>query len=157
MGTIKVSEETTRTSISGADTALQNLANVTYVVLGTVTHTTNDPLASYLEIKTKPGTVSGNKQLVVFCKGSLDGSNFESGPESGTTTTDEPNLRFLGTIPLNSNSTSQTKLFGFASAYPEGVLPYASKIVVKNDSGANLSNTQADHGAWYTEHWGITA
>jgi len=41
-------------------------------------------------------TPSGNKQLVVFVQESLDGTNYRSGPTSGTTTTDEPNLRLLG-------------------------------------------------------------
>ena len=30
--------------------------------------------------------------MVVFAKASLDGTDFSSGPESGTTTTDEPDL-----------------------------------------------------------------
>lgn len=155
MGTIKLSQETARSNISGASTALNSLANSTFVVLGTVTHTTNDPLASFLEILVTPGTVSGNKQLIVYCKGSLDGSNFESGPETGTTSTDEPNLRPVGVIPLNSNATAQTRLFDFSAAYPSGALPYASKIVVRNDSGAALAGSGND--AWYSESWGITA
>lgn len=155
MGTLKASQETARTQISGAAAAINSLANGTFVAIGTVTHTTNDPLASFLELKVTPGTVSGNKQAAVYCQGSLDGTNFESGPTSGTTTTDEPNLRLLGYLPLNTSSGAQVKLFGFASAYPEGVLPYASKIVIKNESGAAFGSSGND--AWYSEVWGVTA
>jgi len=118
--------------------ALDSLANVTYVSAGTITHTTNDPLDVLIQVKATPGTVSGNKQLVVFAKGSLDGTDFESGPESGTTTTDEPNLTFIGTVPLGTNSTAQIGVFSLAMAFG-GALPQQTKIIVKNDSGASLA------------------
>ena len=126
----------TRTALTTS--ALNSLASATFVSAGTITHNTNQPLDVLLEVTATPGTVSGNKQMVVFAKISLDGTNFTSGPESGTTTTDEPDLFFVGTVPLNTNSTAQTKTFSLAAAYG-GVLPYASKIIVKNDSGAALN------------------
>ena len=126
----------TRTALTTS--ALNSLASATFVSAGTITHNTNQPLDVLVEVTATPGTVSGNKQLVVFAKISLDGTNFTSGPESGTTTTDEPDLFFVGTVPLNTNSTAQTKTFSLAAAYG-GVLPYASKIIVKNDSGAALN------------------
>ena len=125
-----------RTSLTTS--ALDSLASATFVSAGTITHNTNQPLDVMVEVTATPGTVSGNKQLVVFAKISLDGTNFTSGPESGTTTTDEPDLFFVGTVPLNTNSTAQTKTFSLAAALG-GVLPYASKIIVKNDSGAALN------------------
>jgi hypothetical protein len=48
--------------------------------------------------------VSGNKQLLVYAKASLDGTNQTTGPETGTTVTDEPNLYFVGALPLNTPS-----------------------------------------------------
>lgn len=125
-----------RTSLTTS--ALNSLASATFVSAGTLTHNTNQPLDVLVEVTATPGTVSGNKQLVVFAKISLDGTNFTSGPESGTTTTDEPDLFFVGTVPLITNSTAQTKTFSLAAALG-GVLPYASKIIVKNDSGAALN------------------
>lgn len=136
----------TRTSLTTS--AMDSLANGTYVSAGTLTHTTNDPLDCLIEVKLTPGTVSGNKQAVVFCQGSLDGTNFETGPTSGTTTTDEPNLRYVGIVPLNTNSTAQTRVFSLAQAY-KGVLPYASKIIIKNDSGASLA--ASGHHVYYAE------
>jgi len=136
----------TRTALTTS--ALNSLASVTYVSAGTITHNTNQPLDVLVEVTATPGTVAGNKQLVVFAKISLDGTNFTSGPESGTTTTDEPDLFFVGTVPLNTNSTAQTKTFSLASALG-GMLPYASKIIVKNDSGSALA--ASGNSVYYSE------
>jgi hypothetical protein len=124
----------TRTSLGTMGT----LASATYLSVGTLTFNTNKPLDVLIEVTATPGTVSGNKQLVVFAKKSLDGSVFETGPESGTTATDEPDLTFIGTVPLGTNTTAQTHVFSLASAF--GSLPYGAKIIVKNDSGAALSS-----------------
>ena len=125
-----------RTSLTTS--ALDSLASATFVSAGTITHNTNQPLDVLLEVTATPGTVSGNKQLLVYAKASLDGSNQTTGPETGTAVTDEPNLYYVGTLPLNTNSTTQTKVFSLAAAYG-GLLPYASEIVVRNDSGAALN------------------
>lgn len=155
MGTLKLSLETARTQLSGAAAALNSLASGTYVVLGTLTHTTNDPLEAKVEVKVTPGSVSSSKQVVIFAQASLDGTNFESGPTSGTTTTDEPNLRLVGVVPCNSNSTAQTRVFDLGQAYPSGALPYATKLIAKNETGASLNSSGND--VWSSEHWGVTA
>lgn len=136
----------TRTALT--TTALDSLASGTYVAAGTISHATNDPLDVLIEVKATPGTVSGNKQLVVFAQGSLDGTNFESGPVSGTATTDEPNLTFVGTVPCNTNATAQTGIFSLAAAF-QGTLPLSTKIIVKNDTGAALAAT--GHSVYYSE------
>jgi len=134
--------------------ALDSLASATYVSAGTLTHTTNDPLDVLLQIKVTPGTVSGNKQVLVFAQGSLDGTDFESGPTSGTTTTDEANLTFIGVIPCNTNSTAQIGLFSLASAFG-GVLPQQTKIIIRNDTGAALASS--GHYVKYSEVVGNSA
>lgn len=126
----------TRTSLTTS--ALNSLASATFVSAGTITHNTNQPLDVLIEVTATPGTVSGNKQLLVYAKASLDGTNQTTGPETGTTVTDEPNLYFVGALPLNTSSTTQTRAFALAAAYG-GVLPYASEIVLRNDSGAALN------------------
>lgn len=141
----------TRTSLTTS--ALDSLASATYVSAGTITLSTNDPIECLIEVKVTPGTVSGNKQVVVFAQGSLDGTNFESGPTSGTTTTDEPNLRFIGVVPCNSNSTAQTKILSLSNAY--GALPAAVKIIIKNDTGAALASS--GHHVYYAEITGNSA
>lgn len=127
---------------------MDNLASATYVSCGTLNHSTNDPLDVLLEVKVTPGTVASNKQVLVFLKKSLDGTNFESGPESGTTTTDEPNLTFVGAIPCNTNATAQTKVFSLATACG-GTLPLQSKIIVKNETGVALA--ASGHSVYYSE------
>jgi hypothetical protein len=126
----------TRTSVTV--TGLSTLASATYAVSNAVDNTTNQPLDLLVELSITPGTVSGNKQALLFAKASLDGTNWQSGPESGTTTTDEPNLSFVGVLPLNTSSGAQTGVFPVALAYG-GVLPPNLKFVVKNDSGAAFS------------------
>lgn len=129
-------------------TAMDSLASATYVLAGTLTHNTNQPLDVLIEVAATPGTVSGNKQLLVFAKASADGSVYSSGPQSGNSATDEPNLFFVGALPLNTNSTQQTKVFSLAAAYG-GVLPYSSRIIIKNDSGAALA--ASGHSVTYAE------
>lgn len=143
----------TRTSLT--TTAMNSLASATYVNAGTLTHNTNKPLDVLIEVSiTAPGTVSGNKQLVVFAQRSLDGTNFETGPTSGTTTTDEPDLTFIGTVPLNTVSVAHTKQFSLGAAFG-GTLPYASKIIVKNDCGSALP--ASTHSVYYSEVTGSVA
>ena len=127
----------TRTALT--TTALNSLASATYVSAGTIDLTTADPLDVLVEVAATPGTVSGNKQLVVFARVSLDGTNFTTGPVSGTTATDEPNLKFLGTVPLNTNSTLQRNTLSVMSSL--GYIPAHLEIVCKNDSGAALSGS----------------
>lgn len=123
----------TRTSVTA--TGLATLASATYVASADIDNTVNGPLDLLVEVAITPGTVSGNKQALIFAKGSLDGSNWQSGPESGTTSTNEPDLTYLGCIPLGANATSQMKILPVAGAFG-GILPPHVKIVVKNDSGA---------------------
>lgn len=120
--------------------ALPTLASATYCVSATLNHATNDPLDVLIDISVATtNTPAGNKQLVIFAKGSLDGTNFGSGPESGTTTTDEPDLHFVGSVPLNSATTAHRKVFSLAAAYG-GLLPSATKLVFKNDLGVALTS-----------------
>jgi hypothetical protein len=144
MTTAKLAQGT-RTQLSGAAAALNSLANVTYVTLGTITHNSSGktPLDCLVELSATSGTVAGNKQLVLFAQMSLDGTNFGSGPTSGTTTTDEQNLVQIGSLPLNSNATLQRKTFSLAAAFG-GVLPFATKLIAKNDSGAALASSGND-------------
>lgn len=147
------------TSVVGARTtlttsALNSLASATYVSAGTINHATNDPLDVLVEVRVTPGTVAAPKQVLVFAKASLDGTNFSTGPESGTTTTDEPNLVFLGSVPCNTNATEQAGVFSLAAAFG-GVLPQASKIIVKNETGAALASS--GHAVYYAEVSGVSA
>lgn len=123
-------------------TALDNLASATYVSAGTITlaSSSKTPLDMLIEVAVTPGTVASNKQVLVFVKESLDGTNFSTGPESGSTATDEPNLVFLGAVPCNTNATQQRAVFALSSACG-GVLPHSVKVIVKNETGVALAAT----------------
>lgn len=148
MATIK-SEVQARTSLT--TTALNALGSANFTLCGTLTHATNDPLDVLVEVQVVAGAVSGNKQAIVYAKGSLDGTNFESGVESGTATTTAGNLTFVGVVPCPEAGT-HNGMFSLADAF--GTLPYASKIIVHNDSGAAFTS-----GGWVyaSEVWGVTA
>jgi hypothetical protein len=128
---------------SGSKTALSvtltSLANVTYVAATTIDVSAIDPIDVIVEVEITPGTVAGNKRLLVFCQESLDNSALSTGPVSGTTVTDEPNLLPIGTLPLNTNSTLQRKAFSVRTAL--GWVPPYIKFVFFNDSGAAFSGS----------------
>jgi len=141
----------TRTTLT--TTALNNLANGTYVNAGTVDVSASDPLDVVVEVEATPGTVAGNKKLDVFIQASFDNSNFSTGPTSGTTTTDEPNLYLIGSLPLATSSTLQRKAFSVMSAI--GFVPPYFKVICRNDSGAALA--ASGHGVYYTPYTGNAA
>jgi hypothetical protein len=124
--------------------SIGTLANGAYLNVGTLTFNTNKPLECFIEVSVTPGTVSGNKQLVVFAQPSIDGTNFATGPVSGSTTTDEPNLKFIGTLPLNTSGAIQRQIFSLAAAFG-GALPYAARIIVKNDSGSAVASGSVEY------------
>lgn len=149
MATITGLVQGTRTILSGASAELDSLGSGNYTSCGNIVCATNDPLDVVIEVHVSaPTTPAGNKQLVVFGKGSLDGTNFESGPETGSTTTDEPDLTFIGTVPVNTGNATHRGVFSLAPAFG-GVLPHTVKLVVKNDLGAALGT--GGHGIYYAE------
>lgn len=136
-----------RTQVSGAAAALANLASAAFATIGTITHNAGGkaPLDCMVELSITPGTVAGNKQALLYAQASLDGANFSSGPASGSVATDEMNLVFIGTLPLGTNAALQSRLFSLATPFG-GVLPYATRLIVKNDSGAAFA--AAGHDAY---------
>lgn len=144
-----------RTSLS-ASSALNSLTSSCFAVIGTLTFSTGGlaPLTNKLEIFIAPGTVAGNKQAVVYAQQSLDGTNFETGPTSGSATTDAPNLTFIGPVPCNTAGGNQRRIFDLGAAFG-GALPFAAKIIIYNDTGVALS--ASGHEAWYIEITGNSA
>lgn len=141
------------TNMSSVVTALGTLAAGFYTVSGNIVHATNDPLDVLVDVSINTtNTPSGNKQLVVFCQASLDGTNFTSGPTSSNVATDEPDLYFVGTLPVNQAGTHR-KIFSLAAAYG-GTLPHTSRLVFKNDLGVAITNTTAPV-VQYSEVWGV--
>lgn len=132
----------TRTSLTSA--SLATLGSANYCVSSTYTANTNKPLDVVIEVEVATtNTPSGTPLVAVFLKESLDGTNFRSGPETGTTTTDEPDLLLLGVVPVNTSSTTHRGTFSVVEAL--GFVPHSFKVVTKNQVGVALTS-----GALYT-------
>lgn len=81
---------------------------------------------------------AGNKQVLVYLIESLDGSSYRSGPTSGNTSTDEADLKPVGVIAMNTSTTLHRATFSVAQCL--GYVPYAFKVVLKNDLGVALTS-----------------
>lgn len=127
----------TRTSLTSA--SLPTLASATYCVSSTYDNTATQPLDLMVEVTVASTNVpTGNKQVLVFAQASFDNTNFQTGPTSGTTATDEPLLTYLGTVPVQTTSVTERKSFSVANGYG-GVLPPFIKIICRNDLGVALT------------------
>lgn len=106
--------------------------------------TTNKPADTLFEyIATVAANSTGNKQVVLFVLGSLDGT-FGPGPSSTSDTTHDTSMRLLGIIPTNGGASSETVRGQFSVAAAFGGLPPAYwRVVVKNDCGVALSSCSA--------------
>lgn len=123
-------------TISSSILNLGTLASATYVASTGQNLGATIPLDKTIQVECLPsGSTNGNKQLVVFAQLSLDGTNYGTGPTSGTTTTDELDLHYLGTVPCGSTGTHR-KFFSLQG------LPVAQyvKIICKNDMGVSLTS-----------------
>ena len=121
---------------SSAVLALGTLASATYVCSSAIDLGATIPIDVTFEMECNAnGTPSGNKQLVLFAKLSLDNTNWGSGPESGTTATEEADLHYIGAMPT-VDTNDHRKFFSLAG------LPIARylKLVVKNDLGVALTS-----------------
>lgn len=119
-------------------TGLATLASATYAVSAVKDNTTNQPLDLLVELSVTVGTVATPFAVYLFAKASLDNTLYGSGPETGTVTTDEPDLVFIGTVPANTSTVVHTKQFNVAQAFGGDLPPYI-KFVVKNSTGAALT------------------
>ena len=115
---------------------LESLASGAYITSSTIDLGPSMPLDVTLEVECDPsGNPTGNRQLMLFAKLSLDNVNFGSGPESGTDAANEADLHWIGTLPC-SDANMHRKLFSL-QALP--ICRYL-KLVVKNDTGVALSS-----------------
>ena len=131
---------TTFTQAQGAKSSsalpMGTLAASNFLASATIDLGASMPLDVTFEVECTPSaTPTGDKQLIVMAQLSLDGSTFTTGPTSGTTATNEPDLHWIGTIVCNDNSLHR-KMFSLQG------LPTARylKLVVKNGLGVALSS-----------------
>lgn len=141
MGAVTTTQGT-RTSLT--ITGFSTLASATYAVSSAYNCNTNKPQDLVIEVEAATtNTPAGNKQVLVYGQASLDGTNFQSGPTSGTSDTDAQDLTLIGALPVNSATTTHRKMFSSYQAF--GFVPQQVKIVTKNDLGVALTS-----GAIYT-------
>lgn len=137
-------------------TGLNALNAATYVVSEIIDHSVNDPLDVLVDVEITLGGAAGNttagRQIVVFAKGSIDGTNFSSGPEANTDATNEAQLHFVGTLPIAANLQTGRKTFSLAAAFG-GLLPKKTKLVFKNDTGTVTTGASVQ----YAEVWGTSS
>jgi hypothetical protein len=115
---------------------LGTLASATYVTSTAIDLGAAIPFDVTFEVEADAnGTPSGNKQLVLFAKFSLDSNNWGTGPESGTIVTEEADLHFLGVLPMNDTNVHRK----FFSLQGQPIARYM-KLVAKNDLGVALTS-----------------
>jgi len=137
---------TTHTLAQGSRTSsllsCGTLASATYITSTAIDLGASVPLFVTLQAECNAnGTPSGNKQLVVFLKWSLDNTNFTSGPESGTTATEEADLHWAGTLPCVDTNDHRKEFV----VYPKARY---MKIVCKNDLGVALTSGEVYRSDW---------
>lgn len=110
------------------------LASGTYITGSAIDLGVNTPAAFTLQaVANANGTPSGNKQLVIFGKWSQDNTVWTSGPESGTTTTEEADLHLLGALPMNDTN-------DHIKEFLVPTLARYFKPIFKNDLGVALTS-----------------
>lgn len=120
-------------------TGFPTLASATYVASAIYTCNTNKPQDLIIEVEAATTNVAaGNKRVLVYVQASLDGTNFQTGPVSGTSDADVQDLTPLGFIPMNTNSATHRKMFSVAAVL--GFVPHSCRIVAKNDLGVSLTS-----------------
>lgn len=115
---------------------LGTLAAGAYLASPAIDLGTAIPLDVTLEAECDPsGLPTGNKRLILFVKLSLDNIQFGTGPESGTDSTNEADLHWIGTLPCNDTNPHR-KFFSLQG------LPVARylKLVAKNETGVPLAS-----------------
>lgn len=122
--------------------SLGTLASATYITSSSIDLGADTPVMVTLQVEANAnGTPSGNKQLLVFVKWSLDNSNWTSGPESGTTATEEADLHQVGAVPMNDTNDHRKEIV----LYPKARY---MKVVVKNDLGVALTSGDVYRSDW---------
>lgn len=120
---------------SAALLTMSTLAGGTYIASSSIDLGANIPLDATFECTATMTSPVGNRKVDIFAVLSLDNTNFSSGPTSLTTTTDEPDLHYIGSIQCWSTGT-HTKMLSISSLPVTRYL----KLVAKNDTGVALTS-----------------
>jgi hypothetical protein len=132
MANVKLSQTAaTALTISGLSSLASGSATAN--TTGQLDNTGNLYLDYLIEVSVTTGTVSGNKQCIVYACSSIDGTNFSDGTQS------DNNMVYLGNIQTPTSTTAYRGKAMSVSAAFGGTLPPKFAIVVFNDGGGTYS------------------
>lgn len=141
MTTHTLAQGTRTSSLLSAGT----LAAGTYITGSAIDLGATVPLFITFQVEANAnGTPSGNKQVVLFGKWSIDNANWTSGPESGTTATEEADLHWLGSLPCVDTNDHRKEFV----VYPKARY---FKPILKNDLGVALTSGEVYRSDWTGE------
>jgi len=106
-----------------------------------------------LAIKLAAGSPAGAKAIYVYAYASADGTNYDdnaTGSDNAITLRSPTNFKLVKTIntPDSGGLTYKAVVPSIAAAFA-GILPKKWGIVIENQSGVALSNTEGDHTKQY--------
>jgi hypothetical protein len=118
-----------------------------------VDNTTNKYDDALVRVNFTAGTVSGNKQVVIYAYGSEDGTNYESvvtGTDANITLRSPESLPVMKVIPVPTSSVGYKVTFNVAQCYG-GVLPRKWGLVFLDDTAGGVSSLAVSYtGITYT-------
>lgn len=122
----------TTTAFSGN---ANSLANGSFASLGVIDFGTAPPHECFVEVSLQASAAtSGNQQAVIWCRSSVDGTNFSVAPSS----TDSANARLVGVLSLPNNTARRSIAFPISPLFGGG-LPPEIEVYVQNDCGVALA------------------
>jgi hypothetical protein len=117
-----------------------------------VDNSTNLYLDALVTAILESGTVSGNKQALLYGYASNDGgasySEGATGTDAAFTRNDPTNLKLVGVIEMPANATVYRATFSLARAF-DGTMPERWGVALFNDSGVALSSTAGNNKVIY--------
>jgi len=122
----------TATALSGN---FNSASNASYTDIGTIDFSTANVMDCFVEVTATAGsTPSGNQQVVLYARSSVDGTNFSDSGSSATI----GNLRFVGTLSLTNTSAHRSPALALAAAFG-GNLPPKVTLTAYNDAGVSMA------------------
>ncbi len=121
---------------SSALLTMGTLASGTYIAGSAIDLGAAIPSDVTVQVEVTPsGSTSGNKRIILFAQLSLDNVDYSTGPTSGTTTTDEVDLHWVGGFTVFSTGTHRR----FFRLLDLPITRYL-KFIAKNDMGVALTS-----------------
>jgi hypothetical protein len=124
----------TTTALSGT---ANGLANGAFASLGPIDFGSNPPHECFVEVTLQPSaSVTGNQRAVIFCRSSVDGTNFSTAPSSA----ESLNAGLVGVVALPNNTARRSLAFPLSPLFG-GALPPKVEIFVQNDCGVAFASS----------------